>query len=456
MKPKLIAIFICLVIFYTACRKEDDFNGPELSLTKVNANIAQQWAEMTLFTIMHTPGNSPTYTSRSLAYMGLTMYESIVNGDSSRRSLNGQLSGLALPQPQEGKYYHWLLALNAGQKTLLKILYPVQSSFQQYIHNRIDSLSNTIAKAQSNGVDREVIKRSENFGIRLALDVFKWSKMDGGHEGLKRNFVPSFPFPVGPSYWVPPVRGQVLTIWPLHPYWGNNRNFIPANNNLPIPAIIPYSVDPASAYYQMYKAVYDKDKTLTLPEMEIAAWWGDDPTETFSPPGHSYKIASIAIEKSKVNILMAAEAYARTGLAVADAFINCWKTKFLYFNERPSSYVIANIDPTWRQFWPEPPFPAFPSGHAIQSAAAAIVLTDLFGDNFSFTDETHKGKQRFDDVRYLALSYPVRSFKSFMEAAEECAYSRFLGGIHTRQDNDAGLVQGKIIGQNVNALQWRN
>jgi hypothetical protein len=42
-----------------------------------------------------------------------------------------------------------------------------------------------------------------------------------------------------------------------------------------------------------------------------------------------------------------------------------------------------------------------------------------------------------------------------MEAAEECAYSRFLSGIHTRQDNDAGLVQGKIIGQNVNALQWR-
>jgi hypothetical protein len=357
-------------------------------------------------------------------------------------------------QPQGRASYHWLLSLNAAQKTLLKWLYPVQNSYYQHIHNRIDSLYNVIVKEESNGVGREVIKRSENFGARLALDVFEWSKTDGGHEGFKRNFEFSS-FPVGPSYWVPPIGGQVFTTTPLHYFWGKNRIFIPANNNLPVPAILPYSPDPASDYYKMYKEVYDKDKILTLPEMEIAAWWGDDPTETFSPPGHSYKLASIAIKKSGANLAKAAEAYARTGLAVADAFIDCWKTKFLYFNERPSSFVTANIDPTWRQFWPEPPFPAFPSGHSIQSAAAAAVLTDLFGDNFSFTDDTHEGHRRFDGARFRDLRYPARSFKSFWEAAAECAYSRFLGGIHTRQDNEAGMEQGKRIGQNVNALHWR-
>ena len=143
-------------------------------------------------------------------------------------------------------------------------------------------------------------------------------------------------------------------------------------------------------------------------------------------------------------------------MAVADAFINCWKAKVVYFNERPSSFVKANIDPTWIQFWPEPPFPAFPSGHSIQSAAAAIALTSVFGDNFSFTDHLHEGKRRYDDLRFLSLRYPARSFNSFWEAAQECAYSRFLGGIHTQQDNVAGQQQGQMIGQNVNALHWKN
>jgi hypothetical protein len=43
-----------------------------------------------------------------------------------------------------------------------------------------------------------------------------------------------------------------------------------------------------------------------------------------------------------------------------------------------------------------------------------------------------------------------------METAEECAYSRLLGGIHTRQDNEKGAEQGTVIGENVVALQWHN
>jgi len=204
----------------------------------------------------------------------------------------------------------------------------------------------------------------------------------------------------------------------------------------------------------MYKAVYDKDHILTLEEREMAAWWGDDPTETFSPPGHSYYIAMLAIKKSQVNLMKAAEAFARTGIATADAFIHCWKAKTTYFNERPSSFVRKYIDDSWIQFWPEPPFPAFPSGHSIHSAAAAVVLTDLFGEPFSFTDDAHEGHRRYDDLRFLDLVYPARNFNSFWEAANECAYSRFLGGIHTQQDNDVGQEEGRKIGNNVNALQW--
>ena len=217
---------------------------------------------------------------------------------------------------------------------------------------------------------------------------------------------------------------------------------------------MPYSTDPASDYYKMYRAIYDKDPNLTLAERETAAWWGDDPTETFSPPGHSVFLTSIAIRESQAGLVKATEAYARTGMAVADAFIHCWKVKYTYFNERPSSYAHALFNKDWVNFWPEPPFPAFPSGHAIQSAAAATVQTALFGDNFTFTDRSHEGHRRYDDVRFFDLTYPARHFSSFWEAALECGYSRLLGSIHTVQDNDAGRKDGITIGEHVNALRW--
>jgi hypothetical protein len=445
--------FVFVMMLY-ACTKHGGIPRT-VNLLTTNADIAVQWADMTLYTMRFSSFNSPTYGSRSLGYAGLVMYESIVQGDPTRRSMSGQLNGLNFAIPDPSLPYDWLISLNAGQQTILKLLYPVPANSHRYVHDKIDSLANLIHTNLSKGQSKTVVDRSVAFGKHIAESIFEWSKTDGGHEGFKRNFDPSIPFPSGPSYWKPPVRGQTISLYPLHPKWGENRCFVTANSSMAVPAILPYSTDTASAYYKIYKAVYDKEKTLTQAEMETAAWWGDDPTETFSPPGHSYHITTIAIKKTNANIITAAEAYARTGLAVADAFIQCWKAKFTYHNERPSGYVKANIDPLWVQFWPEPPFPAFPSGHSIQSAAAAIVQTDIFGDNFSFTDSVHYNYRRYDDVRFLSLRYPVRHFNSFIEAANECAYSRFLGAIHTTQDNEAGIQQGQQIGENINALQWK-
>jgi PAP2 superfamily len=443
------------VVWLVSCSKDHADLYPEPPvLSNVKADAAVKWADLTLYTIRFSAFNTPTYSSRSLGYLGLAMYESIVHGDSTRRSMNGQLNGLSLPLPEAGRSYHWLLSMNAAQDTLLKLLYPVPGNSHRFIHQRIDSLSKALYDDHSKSISLETRDRSVQFGRAIALAIYNWSLTDGGDKGYTRNFEPAFVFPVGPSYWVPPVRGQTLSLYPLHPHWGDNRTFLKVNGDLPVPSILPFSTDTASAYYKMYKAVYDKDHHLSMAEMEIAAWWGDDPTETFSPPGHSYYLATLAIKKGNANIIKAAESYARTGMAVADAFINCWKAKTTYFNERASSYVKKYIDANWIQFWPEPPFPAFPSGHSIQSAAAATVLTDLFGEPFSFTDDSHAGYRRYDDVRFVDLRYPARSFSSIWEAANECAYSRFLGGIHTQQDNEVGQQEGRKVGENINALRW--
>ncbi len=139
-------------------------------------------------------------------------------------------------------------------------------------------------------------------------------------------------------------------------------------------------------------------------------------------------------------------------MAVADAFVDCWKWKYLFFSERPNNFITQHIDNQWESFWPDPPFPAFPSGHAIQAAAAAAVLTDLYGSRFAFTDSTHVGRKR-DQQRNT--DFKARHFTSFWAVAEETANSRFYGGIHTPQDNQAGLEKGKVIGLNVNGLRWK-
>lgn len=450
----LLSCFFFIELLSSCSKDQPDIYmlPPPVSVAKADAAV--KWADLSLYAIRFSSFNTPTYTSRSLGYLGLAMYESIVHGDSTHHSLNGQLNGFSLPMPEAGKSYAWILSLNAAQDTLLKLLYPVPGNSHRYIHQRIDSLSKALHDQYSEKISRDVINRSENFGRAVALAIYNWSLTDGGDKGYTSNFDPGFIFPVGPSYWVPPVRGQTISLSPLHPHWGDNRTFSKANDILPVPAILPFSTDTTSDYYKVYKAVYDKDRSLTMEEMEIAAWWGDDPTETFSPPGHSYYLATLAIKKTDASAIKAAEAYARTGMAVADAFINCWKAKTAYFNERPSGFVHNYIDSLWVQFWPEPPFPAFPSGHSIQSAAAATVLTDLFGEPFSFTDDSNAGHRRYDDVRFSELRYPARRFSSIWEAANECAYSRFLGGIHTQQDNEVGQREGRKVGENINALQW--
>ena len=129
------------------------------------------------------------------------------------------------------------------------------------------------------------------------------------------------------------------------------------------------------------------------------------------------------------------------GIAVTDSFIACWRTKYRYNLLRPVTYIKNVIDSGWTPLLTTPPFPEYTSGHSVQSAAAARVLTDLFG-KVSFTDRTHE-----------ARGLPARSFDSFREAAEEAAESRLLGGIHFRSAIERGLEQGDCIGRKVSATR---
>ena len=422
-----------------------------LTQTYSDAEMATAWADMTTFITQYTPANSPTYASRCIGYLGLTMYESVVHGYDEYQSLAGQLNGLdVLPLPEQGETYNWRVAFNAGQAYMLKHIYNQTSEENKA---RIDSLELIILQSlKSETKDAKTVERSIAYGQSIATSLFEWSKTDGGHRGYLNNFDKEWVHPIHPGSWKPPLYAQSFSHHPLHPHWGSNRTFLSENSNLPLPEFIPYDTTKTSAYYQEFLQVYEKDLELTQKEKEIAIWWGDDPDDTFTPPGHSYYLSTIAIRKENPSLIVCAETYAKVGVSVADAFINCWKWKYHFFTERPNTFIPQFIDEEWESFWPDPPFPAFPSGHAIQAAASATALEEMFGTPFVFIDSAHVGRER-DQVR--DVDFVERPFETFWGVAEETADSRFFGGIHTPQDNRVGLEEGKKIAERVCKLKWR-
>lgn len=146
-----------------------------------------------------------------------------------------------------------------------------------------------------------------------------------------------------------------------------------------------------------------------------------------------------------MDLYSAAAAYALHGIAMNDASISTFKTKYTYNLLRPITY-IRNVmqHTTWNSVLPTPPHPEYTAAHAVVSAASAAVLENIFGKNYHFTDHSYDG------------SYGSRSFNSLADYAAEAGHSRLLAGIHYGPSIATGLIQGKKIGEMVNKLKVIN
>jgi hypothetical protein len=146
-------------------------------------------------------------------------------------------------------------------------------------------------------------------------------------------------------------------------------------------------------------------------------------------------IVTIAARESGADVMKSAEAYARTSIVLADGFISSWDEKFRSNVLRPETVINALIDEQWEPMLQTPPFPEYTSGHSVISTAAAVVLTDEFGQAFKFRDTSE-----------AAYGLPIRTFGSFEQAAAEAAISRLYGGIHYRRSIEQGVAQGRKVG----------
>jgi hypothetical protein len=154
---------------------------------------------------------------------------------------------------------------------------------------------------------------------------------------------------------------------------------------------------------------------LTRDQLAIAQKWNDG-AGTYTPPGHWNAIASDYIRDAKMSEVRAARSFALLNMAMHDAAVACWGTKFQYFNPRP-----GQMNPLIKTVIGLPNFPSYPSGHSTFSAAGAEVLSYLFPEASS----------------------------NFGALSDEAGMSRVYGGIHFRSDVQAGKAHGQRIGSAV-------
>ncbi|HLF46301.1 MAG TPA: phosphatase PAP2 family protein [Chitinophagaceae bacterium] len=109
-----------------------------------------------------------------------------------------------------------------------------------------------------------------------------------------------------------------------------------------------------------------------------------------------------------------ARIYAVLHTAYHDAAIAIFDAKYTYWGIRPDQY-----DSTYHPLISTPPFPGYPSGHALGAGATSAVLEYFFPANANY----------------------------FQQMAQDCADSRFYAGIHFKTDNETGLRMGKEIGK---------
>ena len=436
-----VFIFGCYTRGHTAQDQESSTHPGEMGppASQFSAEVAVAWFKLQLKLAKETPGFSPPVASRAFGYAGVTLYEAIVSGMPTHQSLAGQLNGLtAMPQLAVDQEYHWPTVVNSALATISQRLF-AHASAQNLA--AIDHLEAQYKEQFESNLQPEVFNRSVSLGKSVAEAIYAWSRTDGGHEGYAKNFPPSYILPIGQDLWTPtpPVFSRAL-----QPYWGKNRPFVLSSGAECAPAPpAAYSEQSGSAFYKEAMEVYTTARNLTSEQRAIAEFWADNPNQTSTPPGHSISILNQILEQKNATLDIAAEAYAKVGMAAADAFIACWFTKYQYNLLRPITYINKVIDPNWKPLVITPPFPEYPSGHSVQSGAAAQVMTDMFGA-VAFEDHTH-------DNRKLA----PRFFNSFFEAANEAAISRLYGGIHYRAAIELGFIQGKCIGRKVSVLQFK-
>ncbi len=431
---RFFCVFVFGLLVFSSCKKADYkqiFSDPQLYSRTVHE----------LNKVVMGNNFTPPVASRNYAYATVAGYEVIAAGNSRNyKSLVGQLNGfkeVAKPEPDKNINYQYA-ALLAFCRVGEAVTFP-ERSMGKYT----DSLHEL---AVEHGMPEDEVFNSEDFAKQVSLSVLKWSKKDNY---LRTRSASKFAIKDSLGRWLPTPPAYFEAV---EPHWGEIRTMVMNNAkeySVPPPPIFNLT-DKNTRYYREVNYIKNTGDSLTKDQIHMADFWDDNPqklivrghisfiTKKFSPPGHWLSIVGIGAQKVHADFDLTVCAYAKTAIALFDGFIESWAAKYIYKTVRPETVIDKYIDADWKPHLQTPPFPEYTCGHCTISAAAAEALTSVLGDNIAYTDtsETEFGIKQ-------------RSYKSFRDAANETAWSRFYGGIHFHNSCVVSNQFGKIVGDSV-------
>jgi membrane-associated phospholipid phosphatase len=330
-------------------------------------------------------------------------------------------------------------ASQAAYDTLLA-LYPSQKAlFDVTLAQTLGSIDNGSAKAHG----REV-------GRAAARAILDWRANDGS--SVMMTYTPG----TASGQWQPtPPDYQTA----LEPMWGQVTPFgVPnAMSFLPPPPPPMNSPEYTAAFNQVESLGAVNSTTRTPEETQIGLFWAYDLPGVMGPPPIHYDQIAEEIALQQHNTFdQNARMFALANIAMADAGIVAWDTKYTDNFWRPVTAIRGAgsdgnpdtvADPNWMPLGAPgegvvpnytPPFPAYISGHATFGAALFQTLADFYHtDNVTFTLTSDE------------MPGVTRTYSSFSAAAEENAISRIYLGIHWSFDATEGVATGDSIGNYV-------
>ena len=215
---------------------------------------------------------------------------------------------------------------------------------------------------------------------------------------------------------------------------------------------------PPSVQSGAYARAYDEVKAVgrfqtlarTPEQTHLALWWKD-----FAESAQN-RLARDLARRERLDVEDAARLFALLNVAIFDAYVSVFDSKFHYNHWRPYTAIRwaghdgnpdTAPDPTWDNTHRHTyAFPSYPSAHGAACAAAASVLADVYGDRHPFTMRTPLVDVAGPRSPKLRMEPPTRSFEPFSSAADECGLSRVYLGIHFRYDSAAGVELGGRVG----------
>jgi hypothetical protein len=445
MRRILFLVAFATVLFPFACQDVKEEEKPQVryltyKTTDYKGDMIHEWVQLGYLMAKENFFFGP-HAARTYGYIGFTAWESVYGGIPGAKSLAGQVNDYPVAAKiDESKAYDWGIVLCTAMKTVFpELIENIKTSQRGAVNLLADVQENEMMAL---GVTEEIRSDSRALGLEVGARIVKRMKSDGRNAIKNINVVLPARDAAHKFYWDPATFNQS----PTEPNWGTLRTFVVDNSqSCEIAPPFAYSETPGTEFYNEAKEVYDYPRTAA--NKAIAYHWENGPGRTCSPACHWVNITEQLLKSQDRDLAFSAKAYALVGFAASDAFGVAWYLKYKFNLMRPATYLREQFDPSWNGLVGTPPYPDYTSGSSTIGGAAPVVLSNLFG-NIAFVDKTHLGSPLYtpDGGPFIL---PERSFQSLVQAGEEQAESRIIGGVHFRRACTLGLDSGRCIGNTI-------